>query len=599
MSTAPILRVGKIKATGRTTPASVDGHLSRTRPTHNADPDRTPLNRWLAGGPGELAASVDAKLARAGLDRSKLRRDATLANDVLLSASPTWFRPDAPDAAGTWDPERLAAFEQEATAFLREQFGGRLVAAVLHLDEATPHVQAVLVPLHRKPDGGFRLSGKDLFSPSSLRDLQEAWERRLAPHGVGPRVKGSAAKHTTLKAFYGAVGASPRPPSLHPAPPPPAGLLEGSRARQERLGAWQKGEARKAARRIKPLAAAAAKGALYEAEQRANVHLRSLLNQEAAISARLREEVAHLRERQQLDQAEVKRLRGVPLHAVALALGYVGEIGRRENAVDLVKRVGGLDYRDALAWLSNAFGPDAAAAAAGEQVRAAMADAPPALTKAERVKARAIAAQLDALGAPAYRVTVMRQVEGEKVGQNLGKGEEGESERFFTRDEVLAMLPRLTAANVRGGNVFVTPIDDAAHHALIDDLKGEDMARLRAAGYAPALVLETSPGNHQAVVKLGRDLPEHAVNEWFRAVNRELGDERITGLRHPLRLAGFANRKPRHEGPDGQFPFVGVVEAVNRFCQRARVVVEHMAEQIAAQAPRRIRASAPAPEPRP
>ena len=211
MSAAPIFRVGKMKRNGARTPQSVSGHLARTRMTPNADPRRTKLNEWLVGGP-DIAAAINSKLARARITR--LRSDATIANDVLLSVSPSWFRPDAPDAAGTWDAKRLATFKREALSFLREQFGGRLVAAVLHLDESTPHLQAVVVPLHQKPDGGFRLSGKDLFNPTRLTALQDAWEARMGAHGVGPRVKGSKARHTTLRAYYSALAASPDLPPL-------------------------------------------------------------------------------------------------------------------------------------------------------------------------------------------------------------------------------------------------------------------------------------------------------------------------------------------------------------------------------------------------
>jgi hypothetical protein len=272
----------------------------------------------------------------------------------------------------------------------------------------------------------------------------------------------------------------------------------------------------------------------------------------------------------------------VPVNTVAVALGFAGTIGKRENAIDLVKRVGGLDYNQAVAWLANAFGPDTAA----EAVRASLAKAPPppVLTKQDQVKARAIAQQLDALAAPAYRLTVMRQVDGDQVGQNLGK-REGQAERTWSRDEVLGMVPVLSARNAQGGNIFVTPLDPSTRHVLVDDLAADDVAALKGRGYRVATLTQTSPGNHQAVIKVGTDLPEDACNEWFKAMNRELGDARITGLSHPFRLAGFQNRKEKHQQPNGHYPFVRLIEATNRFCARARQVVQGMA-QVMHQAPR-------------
>lgn len=574
----PILRVGKIKREGRSTPESVAGHLARSRPTHNADPGRTRDNVWLVGGP-DLAPRIEHVLAQARIDPARLRRDATLANDVLLSVSPQWFRPDAPDESGTYDPARLATFRAEAEAFLRERFGKRLVAAVLHVDEATPHVQAIVVPVLRTRDGpGYRLSGKDTFNPASLSALQQAWEDRLRPHGVGERLQGSKARHSTLRRYYSAVEAAPEVPEVVPAPPPPPPLLEGSQGRERRIEAWQQGEAGKARRKLKPLAAAAAKGALYDAERRTNDSLRGALADERATSDRLREDLGRMEASAALDKAELARLRALPLNQVALALGYAGELGKRENAIDLVKRLGGLDFAQATTWLHHAFGPDAAAAAVRENLRAT--SPAPVRTKAESVKAQHITTQLAALGAPSYRVTVMRQGDGEQVGQNLGKDPDGGPERFYSAEDMLAMIPTLTGHNARGGNIFITPIDGHARHVLVDDLAADDLAALRGRGYEPAVVTETSPGNHQAVLKVDRRLDEHATNEWFKQVNRELGDERITGLTHPFRLAGFQNRKARHEQDGGRFPFVRLVEASGRFCARARAVIEAMAQQL-------------------
>jgi len=209
MSAKPILRVGKIKASGRSTPASVGAHLARTRNTPNADPRRTDQNRWLVGSADKpLDQMITACMSKAGIDRTRLRKDAVLANDILLSVSPEWFRPDNPEASGTYDKNRVKAFAAEAEQFLRKQFGPRLVTAVLHLDEATPHVQAVVVPVIAKADGTHRLSSKDYFGPDRLRVLQQAWEDQMRPHGVGPRTKGSRARHTTLRAYYSALETS-------------------------------------------------------------------------------------------------------------------------------------------------------------------------------------------------------------------------------------------------------------------------------------------------------------------------------------------------------------------------------------------------------
>lgn len=582
MTAKPILRVGKIHATGRSTPASVQGHLARARPTPNADPNRSRQNVWLIGSAeDDLAARITGVMRKAGIDPERVRKDAVLANDMLLSVSPEWFRPGDPEAHGTWDDARLKAFTAEAQTLLKRTFGSRVVSAVLHLDEATPHIQAVIVPVMRRKDDakGFRLSGRDMFGPEQLGRLQQDWEDRLRPHGVGPRQKGSRATHTTLREYYGALEAfraEDGRQDLDVAQPPQKRLLEAPGAYQGRVDTWRKAEAKRLRDELRPLAVQASRGRLYDAERRRTTELRAELATAAADLGEVRLALVETQDQLAVTKDQVARLRATPINAVAAALGFTGEIRPKENAIDLVKRVGELEYGQAVTWLAQRFGAQTAATAVREHAlpgAVAAAAAEPVTTKAERVKARLVAQQLDALAAPTYRVTVMSDRDGKRVGRNIGKARDG-TEKLFTRDEVIGLVPRLTVENARGGNVFLTPIDPAVHHVLADDLTATGLDDMRRRGYAPALTLETSPGNHQAVLKVPVGAaPKESVNEWFKDLNRDVGDAKITGLIHPFRLAGFENRKDKHQGEDGRFPFVRVVEAVNRLCGRATELV--------------------------
>ena len=572
----PILRVGKIKREGRSTPQSVMGHLTRTRPTPNADPDRRKLNRWIIRPEGDdLQAAIEGVLDLAQIDPAKLRKDAVLANDIVMSVSPEWFRPDAPEAVGTWDENRLKVFAAEAEQMLRKTFGKRLVSAVLHLDESTPHIQAVVVPVLPKKNGqeGWRLSGKDMFNPTRLGVLQEQWEARMTPHGVGPRLKGSKARHTTLREYYGVLEATrqadPRP-SLRVSEPPEKGRLEKGETYQRRVQEWRKEEQKRLRQELRPLAVQAAQGRLYDAERRTAAQLRGRVKIRTQELRKAAEELS-------LSKEQINLLRQTPINEVAAQLGWAEPLKPKENAIDLTMRAGELSYKEAVAWLAQRFDPAVAVTAVREK---AVQDVntlhrgPTVFTKAERAKVAVMAQQFDALRAPGYRVTIMAERDGEKVAQNLGK-RRGEPEKFFTSDEVLNMIPELTAHNARGGNVLITPMDQAVHHVLIDDLRPEGLEQLKARGYAPSLVLETSPGNHQAVIKVPASaVPKQDVNEWFKDLNRDLGDQQITGLVHPLRLAGFMNMKPKHETADeGRRPFVRVVEATGQICRRALEVI--------------------------
>ena len=61
-----------------------------------------------------------------------------------------YFRPDEPSKAGYYQPQRLEDFQKSVQQWLDEKYGDRIVRAELHLDEATPHIHAYLVPLDER-----------------------------------------------------------------------------------------------------------------------------------------------------------------------------------------------------------------------------------------------------------------------------------------------------------------------------------------------------------------------------------------------------------------------------------------------------------------
>lgn len=585
MTTKPILRVGKIHASGRSTPSSVGGHLARSVPTPNADPARLKLNQWLVGEPNpDLSAAITGVMKKAGIDPTKLRKDAVLANDILLTVSPEWFRPDDPSAHGTWTDDRLQIFIAESKKLLTKTFGQRIVSAVLHLDEATPHVQAIVVPIVGKK-GEFRLSAKEAFTPARLTQLQQDWEDQMRPHGVGPRTKGSRATHTTLKDFYGTVDAFQDEDvriDVQITEPPLRAFLETPAAHRQRTDEWRKTEAKRLRDELRPLTIEASRGRLYDAERRRSIELRGDLAASAQNLGSTRSAMVKAQDALAMAKNEITRLRSIPINSVAAALGFHDEIKPKENAIDLVKRAGGLDYNSAVNWLAQNFSVDTAATAIREHALPGVQEAAKASlvsTKAEKVKSRLISQQLDALAAPGYRITVMTSLDGKRIGRNLGKRKDG-SEQLFGKADILEIIPRLTSENSRGGNIFITPIDPAVHHVLADDLTAAGLEDLTKRGYAPAVVLETSPNSHQAILKVPVSAaPKAAINAWFKDLNRDIGDTKITGLIHPFRLAGFENRKEKHLAPDGRFPFVHLVEAVNRLCGRATGIVRAYASK--------------------
>src|SRR6266702_1820282 len=136
-----ILRLHKIHTFGQI--AGLGRHLERDRETPNADPELTPLNEHIVGS-GDWVADVKARLAVAPI----VRKNAVLAVEFMITASPEWFA----DGANTKElAQRRDAWRDASMAWLRETYGAdNVVGAILHRDETTPHIQALVVPIDAK-----------------------------------------------------------------------------------------------------------------------------------------------------------------------------------------------------------------------------------------------------------------------------------------------------------------------------------------------------------------------------------------------------------------------------------------------------------------
>ena len=192
-----VLRYGKLKSFAKI--AATQGHNLRERPTPNADPQAKVL---IIHGTGDIEGRVRAEVAKC---TKPPRKDAVLAVETVLSASPEYFRPGDPLAAGKYDHERMKAWTLASLDWLKQRHGSNLVSVVLHLDEVTPHLQAIIVPLDHKADGTVSLNAKELIGgPARLRADQSGYAQSLAHLGISrgrPKAE-TAATHTNIKDWY-------------------------------------------------------------------------------------------------------------------------------------------------------------------------------------------------------------------------------------------------------------------------------------------------------------------------------------------------------------------------------------------------------------
>lgn len=196
------------------------------------------------------------------------------------------------------------------------------------------------------------------------------------------------------------------------------------------------------------------------------------------------------------------------------------------------------------------------------------------VTKALKAKQVAWERQSGALGAPTYRLTLKGRLEGLPT-YNFGKQKDG-SEHFYTQAEIASLLPKLSRENARGFDVYVTPIDPKHHYIVVDDMRDESMKQLRADGFEPCLVQQSSHDNWQAIVKVPKSANEQSqANELVGELNRRYGDPKFSGVVHPFRLAGFSNKKPGKNGA-----FTRVVEAVQRVCSKAADMLASIKDRV-------------------
>jgi len=187
-----ILRIKKLKTHGNI--GSMSSHVARTRPTPNADPDKKNQNFILAGTGDQL---VDYKNRIAELKIENIRKNAVLAVDHMLTASPEFFR-NYDSENQEWDREKLKRWASENVRWLNEKYGKNCISATLHLDERTPHIHALILPVHEG-----KLNARHFYGGrEKLSELQSDYARAMEPLGLERGQKGSKAKHQTIKKHY-------------------------------------------------------------------------------------------------------------------------------------------------------------------------------------------------------------------------------------------------------------------------------------------------------------------------------------------------------------------------------------------------------------
>jgi len=160
----------------------------------------------------------------------------------------------------------------------------------------------------------------------------------------------------------------------------------------------------------------------------------------------------------------------------------------------------------------------------------------------------------------------------------------------WTVDQVLTPknISWLQARNAELGGVYIRPMDRRI--SILDDLSTDQIKRLEELHFTPAAVLETSPNNFQAWIRLLPSEAPEPIPEVATHVSRALlksfgGDAGAVGAERFGRMPGFLNRKPKHDRK-GRAPWVTLRATTGALAVAGRNLIERIEMALRAAAER-------------
>lgn len=217
MEAFAVLRAQKIDQGTETAAHNHNLRASSTKTEKNIDRSLTHLNQLLLGSRKTINA-INAIIENE-TDGATIRKDANRAIEFVLSASPEHFydfekagitreqwdelKPsNYKDDMGTyWQkvnqvkkhirPGALEAWQKNATSWAQESFGKNIANLVLHMDEKTPHMHLIVVPIVKN-----KLTAKQFFTPANSAKWQASYAKKT---GLKKGIS-SEKKHETAEA---------------------------------------------------------------------------------------------------------------------------------------------------------------------------------------------------------------------------------------------------------------------------------------------------------------------------------------------------------------------------------------------------------------
>ena len=222
MSNFVALRIKKLK---QAQVVLAKNHNQRLEINNNNDIyDKTKsINNKNLFGEGNIDDLVNERISSLGVKTvNKGQNESIVAVEMVISATPTAFRND-PLKYGEYDKTKTDLWAKLNLEFLHKKYGDNLIRVDLHLDEATPHLHAIITPIEVKERSRRRtkaqikageqaqtykanvLNAKHMFNRESLIELQTEAAEAVKDLGIERGIHGSRSKHTTVSKFMSKI----------------------------------------------------------------------------------------------------------------------------------------------------------------------------------------------------------------------------------------------------------------------------------------------------------------------------------------------------------------------------------------------------------
>lgn len=167
-------------------------HMQREQETPNADEGRTINNRILIGDEDVYKCLYNH------IQGVKMRKNGNLGTEILLTASQGYFKGITKDQKEAWVQANLN--------FIKEHFGESCIYAILHEDETTPHIHALISNKVIDKRGNTIIANSRYFDgPEMLRQWQDTYAAAMAEFNLSRGIRFSRATHVRIRQFYSLV----------------------------------------------------------------------------------------------------------------------------------------------------------------------------------------------------------------------------------------------------------------------------------------------------------------------------------------------------------------------------------------------------------